>query len=106
MRVEVQLHLEAVPDEGFVWWAESPDVSGFSAAASHLPELLERCDSALSEILDDSLEIAYRMVSLDSLPRGADLEPARSGDSATSFPSAPAQDVQSVSAVLATTSAP
>lgn len=47
--IELIIHLEGVDGEA-VWWAESPDVPGFSAAAPSLIELRERAQAALEEL--------------------------------------------------------
>lgn len=61
MEVQIAIHME-VADEGvsphFVWWAEAPSVSGFSAAADHLPDLLVQSREALSEILGTPVTLA------------------------------------------------
>lgn len=46
MTVELLIHLEAADGEA-VWWAESPDAPGFTAAAPDLAELRARCAEAL-----------------------------------------------------------
>jgi hypothetical protein len=53
MGVELLIHLELVPagHPRFVWWAESPQLPGFSAAADHLPDLLRRAYAAVPEVL-------------------------------------------------------
>jgi len=70
MLIDLIVHLERVPEgkPHFVWWAESVDVPGFSAAADHLPQLLEQAESALRAALpDDPVEV---------VPRFATQEPA------------------------------
>lgn len=61
---ELTIHLESVDDE-VVWWADSPDVPGFSAAAPSLVELRERASAALEEILGGPVSIVER---LDGVP--------------------------------------
>ncbi|HET9732098.1 MAG TPA: hypothetical protein VFP54_05430 [Acidimicrobiales bacterium] len=63
MHVRLIVHLERVPDqpEEFVWWAETDQVPGFSAAAGHLPTLLERAKAALTEFIGDEPELAYEL---------------------------------------------
>lgn len=54
MDVVLIAHLERVEEDGekrFVWWGECSSVPGFSAAADHLPELIEQGTLALREIL-------------------------------------------------------
>lgn len=50
MEVRVLVYLERA-DEGWVWWAEAPDVPGFSAADDSLQTLLIRSELALRDIL-------------------------------------------------------
>lgn len=53
MTVRLLVHVERVPEKGlapFVWWAESPDVPGFSAAEDYLPALIKSCRDALAEL--------------------------------------------------------
>jgi len=61
--VRVVVHLEANPDSptGITWWAESPDVSGFTAAAPSLPELVRRTEAALSEVVGTTSPPEYRL---------------------------------------------
>jgi hypothetical protein len=65
VRVRVLVHLERVADSDtrFVWWAETPDVERFSAAADHLADLMDRTELALRDILAaEDLDISYRLV--------------------------------------------
>lgn len=57
---ELTIHLEGVDGE-VVWWADSPDVPGFSAAAPNLIALRERATAALEEILGGPVEIVERL---------------------------------------------
>lgn len=53
MSVCLLVHVERVGDDAsppFVWWAESPDLPGFSAAEDYLPALIESCRRALAEL--------------------------------------------------------
>ena len=69
MQVTLLIHLElAEGDAGpqFVWWAESPDIEGFSAAADHLPDLLADLEVSIPAILhergdDIEIEIVHRL---------------------------------------------
>jgi predicted RNase H-like HicB family nuclease len=63
---ELTIHLEAVEGE-VVWWADSPDVPGFSAAAPSLVELRERATAALEEILGAPVPLVEH---LDGVPVG------------------------------------
>lgn len=66
MTVVLKIHVEAagpLPDDGFVWWAESDDLPGFNAAADHLPELLSQSTEAIKEITGvDDIEILPQVV--------------------------------------------
>lgn len=59
--IELVIHIEAANGEA-VWWAESPEVPGFSAAAPTLAELRTRATAALAELRDDPVEIVERLV--------------------------------------------
>jgi hypothetical protein len=48
--VQVILHLELTPDLARLWWAESPEIPGFSATASSVPELTRLTIEALDDI--------------------------------------------------------
>lgn len=55
MRVRMKLHVE-LADAAPVWWAESPDLAGFTAAANDLAELRR----LIREELDErSPDVAY-----------------------------------------------
>jgi hypothetical protein len=68
--VTLRVHLEATGEigDGFVWWAESDDEPGFSAAADHLPELLARARAALAEIRGEEVAIVTQMEFDDAAP--------------------------------------
>ncbi|MGH9209456.1 MAG: hypothetical protein ACRD2C_02095 [Acidimicrobiales bacterium] len=63
MKITLVVHLEpdpAVP--GALWWADSPDVDGFSAFASSLSELREQALEALRDVLGEtSVELVERL---------------------------------------------
>jgi hypothetical protein len=65
MDVRVLVHLETVPgDQRLAWWAESPDVPGFSALDDDLPSLIVRTNLALEELLEDRQPIvSFELVS-------------------------------------------
>jgi len=75
--IRVFVHLEAVGTApgaaGFSWWAESPDVPGYSAAADHLYDLLQLAEEGLPGFLGEQRDIEWRLVPGDSsspnLPR-------------------------------------
>jgi predicted RNase H-like HicB family nuclease len=55
MEVTLLLRLESIEEEPhFVWWAESPELPGFSAAADHLPQLLVQAKDAVLELHPDA----------------------------------------------------
>lgn len=71
--VELTIHLENSDGE-IVWWAESPDVDGFSAAAPSLSELRSRSVAALRDLVSPDLDVVERLVGADCGPgegRGA-----------------------------------
>jgi predicted RNase H-like HicB family nuclease len=59
--VELVIHLEPAGEES-VWWAESPDVEGFSAAAPTLAELRVQATAALRDIVGRKFELRERLV--------------------------------------------
>lgn len=71
MRLKIHLEAAGAPGDGFVWWAESDDLPGFSAAADHLPELLVESTAAIKEIEGDDVEIIQEVV-FDEEPRPQD----------------------------------
>jgi len=80
-QIDLLIHLEQVPDPdpGFVWWAESPDLPGFSAAADHLPDLLRQAEAAIDDLVADA-EIVPMLCSGDagrqeSVPPAPSVEP-------------------------------
>ena len=52
MNVTLLVHLEAV-ESGLVWWAESPEVPGFSVTSTTLRELQVRAKMAMADIAED-----------------------------------------------------
>jgi hypothetical protein len=57
---ELTIHLEDVDGE-VVWWADSPDVPGFSAAAPSLEELRKQAATALADILGTPVTVVERL---------------------------------------------
>jgi predicted RNase H-like HicB family nuclease len=57
---ELIIHLEGGGGE-VVWWSDSPDVPGFSAAAPSLAELRARATAALEEILGAPVQLVERL---------------------------------------------
>jgi hypothetical protein len=72
--VELRVHLERVDDADtrWVWWADSVQLPGFSAAADHLPDLLSRARDVIREekILPDEANITVLLVPIEH-PSGA-----------------------------------
>jgi len=55
MEVTLLLRLESTEEEPhFVWWAESAEIPGFSAAADHLPQLLVQAEAAIRELVPNA----------------------------------------------------
>ena len=72
MRVQLILHLE---DNS--WWAETPEVPGFSAVESNLNTLLVTAGRAIIDILEEqrgisaaNIEFSYRFASDAPLTKG------------------------------------
>jgi predicted RNase H-like HicB family nuclease len=59
--IELVIHMEVADGEA-VWWAESPEVPGFSVAAPTLAEMRDRATTALAELRDGPVEIIERLV--------------------------------------------
>lgn len=77
MKVELLLHLELTGgDPRFVWWAESPQLPGFSAAADHLRDLLAQSRAAVGELLSErgydetAVEVEPMLCAGEQLPHG------------------------------------
>lgn len=66
MKVRLELRLELDDERQFVWWASSPDVAGFYAAAPFLHELIEQAQPALAERIDGDFEIVPIVVRPDA----------------------------------------
>lgn len=86
MDVEVLVHLEPATNE-LAWWAESPEVPGFTSVAASLQELMDHCEHALTEIFSERQDaltsIQYRLVEDDSgneNPEPSSAPQAASGD--------------------------
>lgn len=47
MDIQLNVHFEPVGSDEWVWWADSDQVPGFTAAADHLKEMLKRARLAL-----------------------------------------------------------
>lgn len=65
MTVELLIHLEPAGAE-VIWWAESPDFAGFSAAAASLSELRARATQAITEFAGPNTAIVERMADSDA----------------------------------------
>lgn len=60
--VEVKIHLEPLDGPEIAWWAESDQVPGMSATASHLPELLSLVSEAIADLVAGTPKIKYSLV--------------------------------------------
>ena len=66
MTVTLIIH-EETANHASVWWAEAPDLPGFSVADETLPGLLSRSRLAIEEILEErgvdpsSLDLGYSL---------------------------------------------
>jgi hypothetical protein len=71
MHIKLLIHCEAtdVEEPPFVWWAESPDVAEFSAAADHLPDLLVQARVGLEEYLGTDVTIDVSLAEDDPPPQ-------------------------------------
>lgn len=59
--IELHLHLEPTGAGEVAWWADSPDVAGFSAAAPTLAELRSRATAALREAVGRDVELVEQL---------------------------------------------
>lgn len=93
MDVRLLVHLEE-GDGGTTWWAESPQVSGFSVAADTLNELQSLAKWALADILSEdgkdaeSLSVTFELVENEPFTTNPahllqESEPANSGTGRT-----------------------
>jgi hypothetical protein len=66
-KVELHVHLEGTddPTSPIIWWADTDDFPGFSAAADHLNELLKRSEVALVDLAGEDVEVHPTMVPND-----------------------------------------
>lgn len=55
------IHLDHADGE-IVWWAESPDARGFTAAANTLAELRELSQASLDDFFSEPVRIAEQLV--------------------------------------------
>jgi predicted RNase H-like HicB family nuclease len=74
MDVRLLIHLDRLDDEQrAVWWAESPDVPGFSAVGDTLRELRSCSISALEEICAAPIVVREQLIAVeepgDAVPR-------------------------------------
>jgi predicted RNase H-like HicB family nuclease len=66
--ITVLLNLEATGttvDDEIIWWAESPDVPGFSAAADNLPELRRLYLEALRDAVSGDFRAVEHFAAAD-----------------------------------------
>ncbi len=67
MAVRLLVHLEPFGGRK-IWWAESPDIPGFSASDATLKDLLTRSSWTLADIAEErgedpsSVELVYQLV--------------------------------------------
>lgn len=80
--IRLHIHLEpASPTGGLVWWAESPDVPGFSATDEELQSLIIRSRIAIEDAYPElaPAEFTFEMV-LDEPTGSADFVPSFEGE--------------------------
>jgi len=80
MTIRLFVHLESAGDRQ-LWWAESPDLPGFSASDDTLRDLLARSSWALAEIAeehgeDPNVDVVYELVGTSGSdnPGSADID--------------------------------
>lgn len=62
MDIELTIHLERIEEEHkAVWWAESPEVDGFSVLGNTLGELRSAAVAALTEICGEPVELREQL---------------------------------------------
>lgn len=69
MAVNVLIHLEPTDKGELVWWAESPETPGLSAAANSLVELQFLVRQSIVELVGD-VEVAYRLAEDEPVTEG------------------------------------
>lgn len=85
MPVTVLIHAELIEGPKLSWWAESPDVPGFSAAAETLVELRGLTSQTLRDLAEDrgedpeTVEIRWEMLPPEPASQGADVGPTGDG---------------------------
>ena len=86
VNIELRVHLERVDDVDtrWIWWADSQQLPGFSAAADHLPDLLER---AREVIRDGGLADADANITTVLVPLEPPSEPSAQNGKADPDPS-------------------
>ena len=87
--VELLIHLESISPEnggGFVWWAESPELPGFTASADHLPELIEKSRVAVSELLGEGEVTVVPQLVADEDESAAPSDPVPNAERAAQGP--------------------
>jgi hypothetical protein len=78
--IQLRVHWEPVEGAGWVWWADSEQLPGFSAAADHLPELIERAHAAIRE---EGLAVEGARITTVIAPVDWPSEPAALNDAET-----------------------
>jgi hypothetical protein len=76
MDVTVRIHLEQT-DGRATWWAEVPEVPGFSALGASLDELMARSRIALTEIASERWPAARLVVRFELVPVASSENPVR-----------------------------
>ena len=88
MDIQLRVHWEPVDDAGWVWWADSEQLPGFSVAADHLPEMLERAQAVIGEegLAAEGARILPTLVSDDWPSEPAAVNDAKTSDLTTRGP--------------------
>jgi predicted RNase H-like HicB family nuclease len=76
MNVTVRIHLEQT-EVGATWWAEVPEVPGFSALGTSLDELMARSRVALTEIAAERWPTARLHMRFELVPVSDSDNPVR-----------------------------
>ena len=62
MNATFEIFLDTTDDKEVVWWADTDDISGFTAVASSLMELRTLVEEAVALYLDADTVVALRLV--------------------------------------------
>lgn len=77
MPVRVVLHLETTDEGTTVWWAETPELGGFSATDKSLQRLADLCEAAIVEAYGHEATIAWAFADEDATTGGETADPER-----------------------------